>query len=69
MKANLLTIRDTNEMARWRNNVDMWEVMVGHMDRMLEHMDSMESGMMAPGRMHRGMGGSPHSSPAERKRE
>ena len=69
MKANLLTIKDTNEMARWRNNVDMWEVMVGHMDRMLEHMDSMESGMMAPGRMHRGMGGSPHSSPAERKRE
>jgi len=26
MKANLLTIRDTNEMARWRNNVDMWVV-------------------------------------------
>src|SRR5229473_3648297 len=64
MKANLLTIKDTNEMARWRNNVDMWEVMVGHMDRMLEHMDSMGSGMM-----HRGMDGSPHSSPAERKPE
>jgi len=64
MKANLLTIRDTNEMARWRNNVEMWEVMVGHMDRMLEHMDSMGSGMM-----HRGMDGSPHSSPAERKPE
>jgi hypothetical protein len=49
MKANLFTIRDTNEMARWRNNVDMWEVMVGHMDRMLQHMESMGPGVMGPG--------------------
>jgi len=23
MKANLLTIKDTNELSRWRDNVDM----------------------------------------------
>jgi hypothetical protein len=58
MKANLFTIRDTNEMARWRNNVDMWETLVGHMDRMLQHMESMGPGM-GPG-----MGGPP---PSEKK--
>ncbi len=41
MKANLFTIKDTNELARWRNNVDMWETLVGHMDGMLQHMESM----------------------------
>ena len=30
MKANALTIRETNELARWRNNVDLWEAMIGH---------------------------------------
>jgi hypothetical protein len=64
MKANLLTIKDTNEMARWRNNVDMWEVMVGHMDRMLKHMES-----MGPGMKHRGVDGPPPSLPAEKKPE
>ena len=34
MKANILAIKDTNEMARWRNNVDMRETLVGHMERM-----------------------------------
>ncbi|HMB83237.1 MAG TPA: hypothetical protein VKI40_04215 [Terriglobales bacterium] len=56
-------------MARWRNNVDMWEVMVGHMDRMLKHMESMGPGMMGPGMMHRGMDGPPPSPPAEKKPE
>jgi hypothetical protein len=55
MKANLFNIRDTNEMARWRNNVDMWEKLAGHMDRMLQHMESMGAGM-GPG-----MGGAPPS--------
>jgi hypothetical protein len=29
MKANIHLIKDVNEMARWRNNVDMWETLVG----------------------------------------
>jgi hypothetical protein len=63
MKANVLTIKDVNELARWQDNVDMWEALVGHMDRMLKHMESMGPGMMGPG-----MGGPP-SPPAEKKPE
>ena len=51
-------------MARWRNNVDMWEVMVGHMDGMLKHMESMGPGMMGPG-----MGGHPSPPPAKKTPE
>jgi hypothetical protein len=57
MKANLFTIKDMNEMARWRNNVDMWETLVGHVDRLLQHIESMARGM-GP------MGGPP---PSEKK--
>jgi hypothetical protein len=32
MKANLLTIKDTNEMARWRKKVELWNT-IGHMER------------------------------------
>jgi hypothetical protein len=60
MKANVLTIRDPNELARWRNNVDLWEAMVGHMERMQKHMES-----LGPDMMHEhGMGG-PYYSPRE----
>ena len=48
MKANLLTIRDRSEMDRRRNNVDIWEAMVGHVDRMLKHMESMGPGIGGP---------------------
>jgi hypothetical protein len=63
MKANILTIREPNELARWRNNVELWETVVGHMDRMQRNMESMGPGMMdGPG-----MGGPPPSSPAEKR--
>ena len=49
-------------MDRWRNNVEMWETLVGHMDRMLKHMESMGPGLMGPG-----MGAPPPTAPTERK--
>ena len=60
-----LTIKDTNELSRWRDNVDMWETVVTHMDRMQKNMES-----MGPGMMHgRGMGGPPPTPPTEKKPE
>jgi hypothetical protein len=54
MKANILG-----------NNVDMWETLVGHMERMQKHMES-----MGPGMMHgHGMGGTPPSPSTEKKPE
>jgi hypothetical protein len=65
MKATVLTIRDPNELSLWRNNVDMWETVVTHMDRMQKNMES-----MGPGMMHgHGMGGPPPTSPTEKKPE
>ena len=40
MKANLLTLRDPNEVDRWRNNADMWEAMIDQMDHMLQLMEA-----------------------------
>ena len=65
MKANLLTIKDTNELSRWRNNVDMWETVVTHMDRMQKNMESMGPDMM----QGHGMGGPPPTPPTEKKPE
>jgi len=59
MNANLLTIKDTNELSRWRDNVDMWETVVTHMDRMQQNMES-----MGPGIMH---GAPPPTPPSEKK--
>ena len=42
MKANILLIKDQTELARWRNNVDVWETLVGHMEGMQKHMESMD---------------------------
>jgi hypothetical protein len=65
MKATVLTIRDPNELSLWRNNMDMWETVVTHMDRMQKNMES-----MGPGMMHgHGMGGPPPTSPTEKKPE
>jgi hypothetical protein len=61
MKANVLTIREPNELARWRNNADMWETVVNHMDRMQKRMESMGTGMMGPG--GHGMGDPPPTPP------
>jgi len=34
MKANVAKISDPAEKARWQANVDMWQVIVGHMEQM-----------------------------------
>jgi len=65
MKANLATIRDTNELARWRNNVDLWQTVVDHMEQMQKHMESMGPGMM----QGHGMSGPHPSAPAQKKPE
>jgi hypothetical protein len=71
MKADVAGINNSSEKRRWQSNMDMWEVLVGHMDQMLKHMDSMGPGSgMGPGMMHdHGMGGSPPASPVEKKPE
>lgn len=61
MKANILLIKDVNEMARWRNNVDMWEALLSHMERMQKDMESIAPGLIDPHHM-----GSPHH-PSEEK--
>src|SRR5262249_44965489 len=48
MKANLLTLRDPNEVDRWRNNADMWEAMIDQMDHMLQLMEAHASNGNAP---------------------
>ncbi|MGZ7084533.1 MAG: hypothetical protein ACXVIO_15165, partial [Candidatus Angelobacter sp.] len=67
MKANILTIREPNELSRWRNNVDMWETVVNHLDRMQKHMESMGPGMMGP--HGPGMSGPHPTPPSEKKPE
>jgi hypothetical protein len=58
MKGNVNKITDAGEKARWQANVDMWQIMVNHLDQMMQHMEGMpESGM--PGGMmmrHHGPG-------------
>jgi hypothetical protein len=65
MKANILTIREPNELARWRNNADMWETVIAHMDRMQKQMESMGTGMMGP--RGPGRGGPPPTPQSEQK--
>jgi hypothetical protein len=65
MKANILTIRDTNELSRWRDNVDMWETVLTHMDRMQKNMESMGPGTIDG----HGVGGPPSTPPTEKKPE
>ena len=63
MKANVANISDATEKARWQNNVDLWTVMVGHMEQMMKHMEQMGPGMgMMP--HHPSMKGAP---PADQK--
>jgi hypothetical protein len=71
MKADVAGIANSSEKRRWQSNVDMWEVLIGHMDQMLKHMDSMGPGSgMGPGMMHHpGMGGPPPVPPVEKKPE
>ena len=66
IKANVAKISDPTEKGRRQNNVDMWEILVGHMEQMVKHMDSMGPGM-GPGMMDdHGMDGPP-PPPAEKK--
>ncbi len=46
MKSNVSGISDPAEKARWQTNVDMWTVLVGHMEQMIEHMELGGPGMM-----------------------
>jgi hypothetical protein len=64
MKANLFTIKDVNEFARWRNNVDLWETLVGHMERMQKRMESLGTGTEP----HR-LGSPPSPSQTQKKPE
>lgn len=41
-------IREPNELSRWRNNADMRETVINHIDRMQKQMESMGPGMMGP---------------------
>ena len=45
MKANVGNISNADEKARWQSNVDLWTLMVGHMEQMMKHMDNMGPGM------------------------
>jgi hypothetical protein len=69
IKANIPQISDSAEKARWQSNVDLWEVMLAHMEKMLGHMDSMGLGMRFDGPPHdHNMGNGP-PPPAEKKQE
>ena len=64
LKANVDKISEPTEKARWQANVDLWAVMVGHMEQMMKHMGAMgHEGMMGPGMMHHDRKGSPPAPP------
>jgi len=67
MKANVAKISDAGEKARWQSNVDLWTMMVGHMEHMMKEMDSLGPGMMGPGMMHHGGMGGPPPNPPDQK--
>ncbi len=80
MKANVGTISNADEKARWQANVEMWQTVVDHHDQMLKQMeDAQAQGMgcgmmggmgMGPGMMHHpGMGpmGAPPAPPPPTK--
>jgi hypothetical protein len=61
MKANVATISNADEKARWQANVDMWQTVVDHHDQMLKHMEGAQSTGMGCGMMMGEMGmGGPH---------
>ena len=68
MKSNVAGISDANEKARWQTNVDLWTVMVGHMEQMMKHMEDMGPGMgMMP--HHHDMKAAPAAPPSDKKPE
>jgi hypothetical protein len=60
MQASIPNIKDVNERARWQDNIDMWQVLVKHMESMTMHMEHMgPGGQGGPGDHHHGMGMGP----------
>jgi hypothetical protein len=60
MKANVASISNADEKARWQANLDMWQTVVEHHDQMLKHMEDAQAKGMGCGMMmgNMGMGGS-----------
>ncbi len=56
MKANVASISNAEEKARWQANVDMWQTVMGHHERMLKQMEAMQGQGMGCGMMMGGMG-------------
>jgi hypothetical protein len=56
MKANVASISNADEKARWQANIDMWQTMVDHHDQMLKHMEDAQAKGMGCGMMMSGMG-------------
>jgi hypothetical protein len=73
MKADVAKMKNSDEKTRWQNNVDMWEIVIGHIDQMLKQMNSMgHHGMhgMGNGMMHdHNMGGPPTTPDIDKKPE
>jgi hypothetical protein len=67
IRSNIPQITDSAEKARWQSNVDLWEVMLSHMENTLQHMDSMGSSMPEHGMQHDHSGTPP--PPADKKPE
>jgi hypothetical protein len=59
MKANVGTITNADEKARWQANVEMWQTVVDHHDQMLKHMEEAQAQGMGCGMMMDGMGMGP----------
>jgi hypothetical protein len=59
MKANVASITNADEKARWQANLDMWQTVVDHHDQMLKHMEDAQAKGMGCGMMvgEMGMGG------------
>jgi hypothetical protein len=58
MKANVASISNADEKARWQANIDMWQSMLDHHDQMLKHMEDAQAKGMGCGMMGgMGMGG------------
>jgi len=56
MKANVASIGNADEKARWQANIDMWQSMLDHHDQMLKHMEDAQAKGMGCGMMMGGMG-------------
>ena len=73
MKADVSKMKNSGEKTRWQSNVDMREIVVGHMDKMSKQMNSMgPHGMhgMGNGMMHdHNMGGPPPAPNVDKKPE